>query len=114
MLEKFIKKQSPGWPALTIRKNGSLCINHRAIEQFKLEGMRFVSLCHDQKDRLLGIKPEGDESDPSVFRISREKARTFTISCQAFLKHFEIPYRESSRVVKATWDGKAEMILIKL
>jgi hypothetical protein len=113
-MEKFIKQQIRDVPAVTIRNNGSICINRKAVEQFKIEGIRFVTLHHDPKEGLLGIRPEEDESDPSAFRISREKGRTFTLSCQAFLKKCGIPYRNGSKVYRTTWDDKAKMIMIKL
>jgi hypothetical protein len=113
-LEKFTKQQSPDQPAVTIRKNGSLCINHRAVEQFKLEGLRFVSLYYDQKECLLGIKPEIDDSDFSVFRIFRERGRTFIVWCQSFLRSIQIPYKEGSKIYRADWDEKRGMILVKV
>lgn len=114
-MEKFIKQQiHRDVPAVTIRNNGSLCIHRKAVEQFKLEGMRFVTLHHDQKEGLLGIRPEGDESDPSAFRISREKGRSFTLSCQAFLHSCGVSYKEGSKVYPANWDEKKEMILLNI
>ena len=113
-LEKFVKQQIPDWPSLTIRKNGSLCLNSRAIEQFKLETMRFATLYYDRKEQLLGIKPEEGNRDPSVYRISKEKNRTSVISCQAFLNHYGILYKERSKVYPAEWDEKGKMILVKI
>ena len=113
-MEKFKRQQHPDWPAATVRKNGSMCINRKAIEQFKLEGIRFVTLHLDPEESLLGIRPEKDDTDLSTFRISKEKNRTFVISCQPFLKHCQIPYREGSRVYRAVWDDKTKMVLVKL
>lgn len=113
-MEKFVRDQMPDVPAVTIRKNGSVCINQKAIDEFNLTKMRFASLHYDREDALLGIKPEENESDPSCFRISKEKGRTFTLNCQSFLKHCGIPYRERSRVFQATWDEETAMILVKL
>jgi len=113
-MEKFSRQQAPDWPAATIRKNGSLCLNRKAIEQFNLEGMRFATLHYDKKEGIMGIKPFDDESDPSAVRISKEKNRTYVISCQAFLKHCEIPYKEGSKIYRAGWDEKRGMILVKI
>jgi hypothetical protein len=113
-LEKFVKQQIPDWPAVTFRKNGSLCLNRKAINQFKLEATRFATLHYDREEQLLGIKPEKDNSDPSVFRISKEKNRTSVISCQAFLKHCGIPYHEGSKTYRVGWDEKRGMILVKV
>jgi hypothetical protein len=113
-LEKFTKKQDPDWPAVTIRKNGSLCLNRKAIDEFNITAMRFATLYYDQKEELLGIKPETDNSDPSAFRISKEQSRTSVIYCQAFLKHCEIPYTQGSKIYRARWDDKIQMILLKI
>ena len=112
--EKFTKKQNPGWPAVTIRKNGSLCINRKAIDEFNIGAMRSVTLHYDQQEKLLGIKPETDNSDPSAFRISKERNRTSVISCQAFLKHCGIPYTLGSNTLRARWDDRQQMILVKI
>jgi len=113
-LEKFERQEIPDRPAVTIRKNGSLCINRSAIDEFNIGAMRFATLYFDEKERLIGIKPEPDNTDPYVSTISKERNRTSVISCQGFLKQSGIPYRERSRVFKATWDDKSQMILIKL
>jgi hypothetical protein len=113
-MEKFTRQQSPDCPAVTIRKNGSLCLNRKAIDEFNIAAMRFATLHHDEKEKILGIKPETDGSDPSAVRISKEKNRTSVISCQAFLKHCEIPYKQGSKTYRVSWDDKRKMILINI
>ena len=98
-LEKFTKQQSPSWSSVAIRKNGTISLYRMAVEQFNLEDKRFVTLHFDKKESLMGIKPLDDDSDPSAVRISKEKNRTFVISCQAFLRHCEIPYKEGTKNV---------------
>jgi hypothetical protein len=113
-MEKFTRQQSPDWPVVTIRKNGTLSINSKATEQFNLKGARFATLHYDKKEGIMGIKPLDDESDSSAVRISKEKNRTFVISCQAFLKYCAIPYQEGSKIYRATWDEKRGMVLLKI
>jgi hypothetical protein len=113
-LEKFIKQRNPDWPAVTIRKNGSLCLNRKAIDEFNIGAMRFATLHYDQQEKLLGIKPETDTSDPSARRISKEKNRTSVIYCQAFLKHYDIPFTQRSNIHRARWDPRQQMILVKI
>ena len=112
-MEKFSRQQAPDGPAVTIRKNGTVCINSKAIEQFNLKGARYVTLHFDREESLLGIRPT-DEKDQSVFRVVREKNRTYVISCQAFLKSCEIPYKAGSKIYRAGWDEKRGMILVKI
>ena len=113
-MEKFLKQQAPDWPAITIRRNGTLSINSHAVDDFNLKAKRFAALFYDEKESLMGIKPLDDDSDPSAVRISKEKNRTHVISCQAFLKHCEILYKEGSKIYRAGWDEKRGMILVKL
>jgi len=112
-LEKFTKQQAANYPAITIRRTGTLCINGPARDQFKLKEISFVTLHYDRNESTMCIKPS-DEHDSSAFRITKEKGRTFAVSCQSFLSHFGIPYQESTRSYRATWDDKAKMIVVKL
>lgn len=113
-MEKFVRDQMPDVPAVTIRKNGSVCINQKAVDEFNLTKMRFASLHFDRDEALLGIRPEENSSDSSSFKICKEKGKTFTISCQGFLKNCGIPFRKGSKVFKAEWNDEAKMILVKL
>lgn len=113
-LEKFTKQQTPNWPSVAIRKNGTVSLNSMAVEQFNLKEKRFATLHFDRKESIMGIKPLDDDSDPSAVRISKEKNRTYVISCQAFLKHCEIPYKAGSKICRAGWDEKRAMILVKI
>jgi len=112
-LEKFVRQQPVDYPTVAIRKNGTISLNSVAVEQFNLKGARFVGLYFDGKERLIGIKPS-DEKDSTAFRVVREKGRTFTVSCQSFLRSIKIPYREGSKIYRAGWDEKRGMILVKV
>ena len=112
-MEMFIRKQAVNYAAVTIRKNGSMCINRQAIEQFHLEAKLFFTLHIDSKVGQMGIKPVDDDKDPSAFKVSKEKGRTFTIGCQAFLKAAKVPYWQGSKVLKAEWDAQKGMIVLK-
>ena len=112
-MEMFIRKQAANYAAVTIRKNGSMCINRQAIEQFHLEAKVFFTLHIDSKAGQMGIKPVDDDKDPSTFKVSKEKGKTFVIGCQAFLKAANIPYWQGSKVLKAEWDHERKMIVLK-
>ena len=112
--EKFERQQHPDWPAATIRKNGSLSPNRKAIDEFNIGQAKFVTLHFDAKAGQIGIKPVEDDKDPSAFRVCKEKGKTFTIGCQAFLKAAKIPYWQGSRILKAEWDTQKAMIVLKI
>lgn len=113
-MEKFENQKNPQIPTVTIRKNGTICINTKGVDQFNLEGMRSATLYHDPKESTMGIKLTKDEKDPTAFRISKEKGRASTISCRAFLKYIGIPYKKGSKIYPADWDEKGGMILVRL
>jgi hypothetical protein len=111
---KFENQKSPDGPSITIRKNGTICLNRKTVELFKVDGFRAAALYNDQKESVIGIKPVKDGEDSTAFRLSKEKARTFTISCRAFLKHIGVAFAEGSKIYPATWDEKRGMILVKV
>ena len=112
-LEKFLRQQPADYPAVAIRKNGTISLNTMAVEQFKLKEARYVGFYFDGKESLIGIKPT-NEKDPTNFRVVRERGRTFTVSCQSFLRITNIPYKEGSKIYRAIWDEKGKMILVKI
>jgi len=112
-LEKFVRQQSADYPAVAIRKNGTISLNTVAVEQFKLKEARYVGLYFDGKESLIGIKPT-NEKDSTNFRVVPERGRTFTVSCQSFLRSIQSPYKDGSKIYRAVWDEKAKMILLKI
>ena len=111
---KMFERQPPAdYPTVAIRRNGTISLNAVAVEQFNLKGARFVGLYFDNGEGLIGIK-EVDQKDPAAFRVVREKGRTFTVSCQSFLRSIQIPYKEGTKIYKAGWDEKRGMILVKI
>ncbi len=113
-MEKFERKQAPNTPAITIRKNGSICLNGEAAKEFALGDTTHASLFFDKAENTIGIKPTGGTADPTAFNIIREKGRTVVIASQSFLTHFGIPYSQGSKVHLAKWDAKRGMIVVKL
>ncbi len=113
-LEKFEKQQRVHRPIISIRRNGTLSINSEAVSAFNLKEMHFATLHYDRKESIVGIKPVADDSDPAAFRVIKEKNRTHVISCQSFLNHYEIPYKDASKTFKPIWDDKGKMLLVKI
>jgi len=112
-LEKFESQRSADYATVAIRKNGTISLNAVAVEQFNLKGVSYVGLYFDPEERLIGIKAT-DQKDSVAFRVVRERGRTFTISCQSFLRSIQIPYKEGSKIYRAGWDEKRGMILVKI
>jgi hypothetical protein len=112
-LEKFVSQRPADYPTVAIRRNGTISLNAVAVEQFNLKGARYVGLYYDSGERLIGIKAT-DQKDSTAFRVVREKGRTFTVSCQSFLRSIQIPYKEGSNIYRAGWDEKRAIILVKI
>lgn len=112
-LEQFVSQRPADYPTVAVRKNGTISLNAVAVEQFNLKEVRHVGLYFDPGDRLIGIRPT-DQKDSAAFRVVREKGRTFTVSCQSFLRSIQIPYKEGSKIYRAGWDEKGKMILVKI
>ena len=109
-LEKFVSQRPADYATVAIRKNGTISLNAVAVEQFNLKGARFVGLYFDKGEGLIGIKAI-DQKDPAAFRVVRERGRTFTVSCQSFLRSIKIPYKEGTKIYKAGWDEKRGMLI---
>jgi hypothetical protein len=89
-LEKFASQQPADYPTVAITKSGIISLNAVAVEQFNLKEARSVGLYFDSGEGLIGIKAT-DQKDSAAFRVVRERGRTFTVSCQSFLKSCQIP-----------------------
>ena len=113
-LEKFVKQQRTNHPAITIRKNGEIYIHRQALEQYNLKKVGYVTLHFDQKESVIGIRPTDDDKDPSAFRICKQRGRVFTVFCKSFLKYYQIPFKEVSKIYPASWDEKTRTILTKI
>jgi len=113
IFEKFVSQRPSDYPTVAIRKNGTISLNAVAVQQFNLKGARFVGLYFDSGGRLIGIKVT-DQKDSAGFRVVHEKGRTFTVSCQSFLRSIQIPYKEGSKIYRADWDEKRGMVLLKI
>lgn len=114
VMQMFVRKRATTYAAVTVRKNGTICISNKAIEQFHLEGKHYFTLHFDEKAGQMGIKPVDDDKDPSAFKTSKEKGKGFVIGCQAFLKAAKIPYWQGSKVLKAEWDEQTRMVVLKI
>ena len=113
-VEKFEKQHRFHRPIISIRRKGTISINSEAVRAFNLKEMRFATLHYDRKESIMGIKPVADNTDPAAFRVIREGNRTYLISCQSFLNHYGIPYKDASKTFKPAWDEKTKMLFVKL
>ena len=95
-MEKFDKQRISGVPAITIRKNGSISLNSTASKEFPIKDKKHAALYFDKEEKAIGIQPVDAKPGTPTFTISREKGKTYTISCQAFLHQCGIPFKKGS------------------
>jgi len=113
-MQKFEKKRITGIPTITVRQNGSISLNEMAVEQFPIKDKKYVELYFDQEEQTIGIRPIDSQDGVAAFTIIREKGKTYTISCQAFLRKCGVAFTSGSKVYPAAWDSDREMVIIKL
>ena len=113
-MERFERQRISGIATITVRKNGSISFNEAATEQFPLKGKKHADLFFDQEEQTIGIRPIDAKAGVAAFTISREKGRTYTISCASFLKKCGLAFASGSKVYPASYDDSRDMIIAKL
>jgi hypothetical protein len=113
-MQKFEKQRITGIPTITVRKNGSISFNEMAVEQFSIREKKYADLYFDQEEHTIGIRPIDSKAGVAAFAITREKGKTYTISCQSFLRQFGVVFTSGSRVYPASYDDSREMIIAKI
>jgi len=113
-MQKFEKQKIVGIPGITIRKNGSISFNEIAAKEFPIKDKRTVDLYFDKEEQTIGIRLIDSKTGVAAFTISREKGKTYAISCQSFLRQCGVDFTAGSKVYPATYDDSQEMIIAKL
>lgn len=113
-MEKYDNTKNPDVPALTIRKNGTMSFNSLAAKQLPVKDRRFAALYYDIDEHAIGIELKKDNPDKSAFAVSLEKGKIPAISCQGFLRHYGIPFKERSKVYPVKWDANSNMATVNL
>lgn len=113
-MEKYDNTKNPDVPALTIRKNGTVAFNSLAAKQLPVKDRRFAALYYDKDEHAIGIELKKDNPDKSAFAVSLEKGKIPAISCQGFLRHCGISYKDRSRVFPILWNKQENMVTIKV
>jgi hypothetical protein len=113
-MEKFDKQRITGVPTVTVRKNGSISFNALAAKEFPMNEKKHANLFFDKEEGAIGIQPVDNSPGTTAFAITWEKGKTLTISCQSFLRHCGIPFKEASKVFPAEWDTNRGMVVVKV
>lgn len=120
--EKFEAVGSSFEPRITLRSNGSLGFSQGALNRFGLkEGDWWVVLYYDKARRIIGIKPETDETlkgaiplvkRPVVSTAGKTSWNSF-VSAKSFMDFYGIDYRTSVGFI-AEWYEEGKLIIVDL
>lgn len=103
----------PDFPALTIRRDGTILIHQLAVDQFGLIGTKFVNLDFDPVEIKMEIKPSVDDSE-APYKVSKQRSGALLIPGKEFLVKNRILYSEGSRVLPVNWNSLKDRIVAKL
>jgi len=102
---------------ITITKTGVMNVSTEAYQGF-LKGVEHVLFLFDREKNLIGIKPMKEKNLNSynvrVMERGKAAAKAISISAVAFLKHYNIDYREKRKLEPKWQDEKHELIVLDL
>lgn len=111
-LEVFTPRRDfTGHPRVAILPTGGFLVNNVGAKSF-FEGYKRTFLLFDRKARVIGFRPSNEEK--GTYALTRPKGVDYvTIAGGAFLKYYEIAYRQRTRY-EVSWDKNQELAKIDL
>lgn len=99
-------------PKVSILKQGNFNFNNGATKLLHDKSASYVQLLYDKDNNKIGFKPcRKDKTGAYKLRESKGGAQ---VSGMAFLKHYQIPYKDSTHSYPAHWDSDKKMLIIDL
>lgn len=90
---------------VSIRKNGQIAFNSKAVQSFGVKAYKYANLYHDSEKKKIGIEL-ASKKDKGSRKITM-LGGTALISGSAFLKHFNISVPKAKKFIpKADTSGK--------
>jgi hypothetical protein len=109
----YLIPRVPDFPALTVRRDGTILIHQLTVDRFGLMGTKFVNLDLDPVKINLEIKPSVDDSE-APYKVSKQRSGALLIPGKEFLVKNRILYPEGSRVLPVEWNQSKDRIVAKL
>ena len=107
-----VNSRARGTVAVTILKQGNLSINSTTMKLLKEKGCGYVVMMFDRDTNQIGLK-SAQKEDQGAYMV-REQKGNGQVSALAFLKHYEIPFKEASKNYSARWNEELGMLVIQL
>jgi hypothetical protein len=96
---------------VSIRKNGQIAFNSKAVQSFNVRGHKFAFLYYDKDNEIIGIEFSNNKGRGA--RKITMLGGTALISGSAFLKHFNINI-DKAKKFEPTYDASRKMIKLEL
>lgn len=96
---------------VSIRKNGQIAFNSKAVQSFGVKNSRFAYLYFDKDKEVIGIEFSGTKGRGA--RKITMLGGTALISGSAFLKHFNIDI-DKAKKFEPTFDEPRKMIMLEM
>ncbi len=99
-------------PKVSILKQGNFNFNNGATRILKDKSVTYLQLLFDKEKNKIGFKPCTKKTE-GAYQL-RESKGGAQISGMAFLRHYQIPYKDKTRSYPAHWDEQQKMLIIDL
>ncbi|MEE4241786.1 MAG: hypothetical protein V2I36_09970 [Desulfopila sp.] len=112
--ETFTGRQSiTNEPKISILKQGLFNFNNGAAKILQEKKITHLQILYDKDANKIGFKP-CSEKKPGAYKVRAGKGGGAQISGMAFLNHFKIPYKSSTRSYPASWDESQKLLIIEV
>ncbi len=107
-----VKSHTPDNPSVSILRQGNFGLNTAVEKIFKERQVEYIILMYDPETNRIGFKP-ANPNEQGVYKL-RGKRGAVQVSGVAFLKTYNIPYKERARSYPAQWNEELGMLVIQL
>ncbi len=99
-------------PKVSILKQGNFNFNNGASKLLEEMSVTHLQMLYDADKKKIGFK-SCSKNEPGAYTLRKSKGGS-QLSGMAFLKHFQIPYKNKTTAYTAAWDSKLKMLIITL
>lgn len=111
--EKFEGKTSGTGPRLSLRKGGSIGINHSAMQEY-FQDEDQVLLYYDSESNRVGLEPIA-EKDPNAYTLQRRdrEGQGGSMNAVAFMREYGLIPKKTTQY-RAEWDEDKQLVVADL
>lgn len=99
-------------PRMSMWRNGNICVNKKAVEEFGLGGSQYVVLFYDEENNHMGMRFTKDANHAGAKKLSLQSVG-FVLSAVGFLNKYNIEYSHA-RGHPMFYDDSLDMYIIDL